>query len=95
MTTKQLSFQAPINVAIAAGATSPNPGSAGVGTWSTTTNSTVEWDGTKWNVVAVDDLLAWEPPVPSDAWGVSFVYPFSATANAGGARKLKSRIVIY
>lgn len=51
MTTKQLSFKGPPQLAIAAGATSPNPGINGVQVWSTTENALVFWDSTSWEVV--------------------------------------------
>ena len=52
MTQKQLGFQAPPQLAIAAGATSPNPGIAGVVVWSTTLAALVRWSGAQWDAVA-------------------------------------------
>lgn len=52
MTTKTLSFKTLPNLAIAEGATTPNAGSAGVWTWSTTLNRPVFWNGTLWTAGA-------------------------------------------
>ena len=48
MTTKSLSFQAPLSLAIAEGATTPDPGVTGVIVWSTVLGVHVAWTGTKW-----------------------------------------------
>lgn len=57
MTTKALSFQAPLSLAIAEGATTPNPGNVGVSLWSSTLGAVVCWNGSKWS--------AEEPPIRS------------------------------
>lgn len=49
MTKKLLGFQAPPALAIAAAATTPNPGLVGVQAWSTTLGALVTWNGTSWN----------------------------------------------
>jgi hypothetical protein len=51
MTTKQLSFKAPPQLAIAVGATTPDPGINGVTVWSTTANALVHWDSNSWELV--------------------------------------------
>ena len=43
-----LSFEKPLALAIAEGATTPDPGQAGVTVWSTTLGKPVFWDGAKW-----------------------------------------------
>lgn len=48
MTLKQLGFKAPPSLAIAEGATTPNPGSPGVVCWSTTLGKRVTWTGSLW-----------------------------------------------
>lgn len=48
MTTKQLGFKAPVALAIAAGATSPDPGIAGVWIWSSTASAPLYWNGSAW-----------------------------------------------
>lgn len=48
MAQKQLGFKAPPALAIAEGATTPNPGIVGVSCWSTTLAKPVYWDGTIW-----------------------------------------------
>lgn len=48
MTTKQLGFKAPLALAIASGAVTPDPGYVGVTVWSTTTLSLLTWDGNSW-----------------------------------------------
>lgn len=52
MTTRQLSFKGPPQLAIAAGATTPNPGISGVTVWSTTLGSMVIWDGSTWELLS-------------------------------------------
>lgn len=48
MTNKQLGFRSTPSLAIAEGATAPNPGSPGVGCWSTTLGKPVSWTGLMW-----------------------------------------------
>ena len=50
MTTKQLSFKGPPSLAIAAGATTPDPGINGVQVWSTTENALVFWGSNSWEL---------------------------------------------
>ena len=45
---RELSFQKPMVLAIAEGATTPNPGQAGVSVWSSTLGKPVYWTGTQW-----------------------------------------------
>lgn len=45
---QELSFQKPMVLAIAEGATTPNPGQAGVTVWSSTLGKPVYWTGTQW-----------------------------------------------
>lgn len=45
---KELAFQKPLSLAIAEGATTPDPGQAGVAVWSSTLGKPVFWDGAKW-----------------------------------------------
>ena len=45
---KEVSFQSPLSLAIAEGATTPNPGFAGARVWSSTLSRPVTWDGSKW-----------------------------------------------
>lgn len=52
MTTKTLSFKSLPNLAIAEGATTPNPGQTGVWAWSTTLVKPVFWNGTSWSAGA-------------------------------------------
>lgn len=52
MTTRDLSFRAPPSLAIASGASTPNPGVAGAVVWSTTTSSLLAWNGSTWQPVA-------------------------------------------
>lgn len=49
MTTKSLRFESLPQLAIAEGATSPDPGTPGVLAWSTTLTSLVLWDGSNWS----------------------------------------------
>lgn len=48
---QELSFQKPMVLAIAEGATTPNPGQAGVSVWSSTLGKPVYWTGTQWTAV--------------------------------------------
>lgn len=48
MTVRDITFRAPLQLAVAAGATTPNPGQAGVIVWSTATGSHLIWNGTSW-----------------------------------------------
>jgi hypothetical protein len=50
--TKQLNFQAPVALALAEGATTPNPGITGVSVWSSTLAKPVYWTGTQWTAGA-------------------------------------------
>ena len=55
MTIQQTTFVAPPRLAIADGATTPDPGGAdasGASVWSTTTNSLLIWTGTAWAALA-------------------------------------------
>lgn len=55
MATLELTFVAPVQLAIASGATTPDPGGAtvaGIVIWSTTTSSLLRWSGTAWNPVS-------------------------------------------
>lgn len=49
MATKTLRYEQLLQLAVAEGATSPNPGATGTLAWSTTTSRVVAWDGSKWN----------------------------------------------
>lgn len=48
---QQLSFQKPLVLAIAEGATTPDPGQAGVTVWSSTLSKLVYWTGSIWTAV--------------------------------------------
>lgn len=50
MTIKQLAYRGLPQIAVAVGATTPNPGSLGVQVWSTSTSSVLVWNGTSWQV---------------------------------------------
>lgn len=51
MTTKDLGFRAPPSLAVAVGATTPNPGVSGALIWSTTASAPLVWDGSKWAAI--------------------------------------------
>lgn len=70
MTTKQLGFKAPLSLAIAAGATTPDPGSPGVEVWSTTTSQKMVWSGSAWHVKASVTVGPTAPsnPATGDVW---------------------------
>ena len=48
MATKSLRYEGLPELAIAEGATTPNPGISGVRAWSTTLSRVMYWDGSKW-----------------------------------------------
>lgn len=48
MTRKQLGFDSLPSIAVAEGATTPNPGQTGVWAWSSTLSKPVHWNGSKW-----------------------------------------------
>lgn len=62
MTTKTLSFKSLPSLAIAEGATTPNPGSPGVLAWSQTLTKPVFWNGTSWTVGydGLDSIFTWD-----------------------------------
>ena len=45
---RELAFRIPVQISASPGATSPNPGAAGVIAWSTTSSTLVTWDGAQW-----------------------------------------------
>ena len=49
---KEVSFQSPLSLAIAEGATTPNPGFVGARVWSSTLGKPVYWTGTAWTAKA-------------------------------------------
>jgi hypothetical protein len=79
MTTRQLSFKGPPQLAVAAGATSPNPGINGVQIWSTTANALVVWDGNSWELagggMASTEDTVFRPVDFNAPWGF---YAFTA-----------------
>lgn len=48
---KELTFQKPLILAIAEGATTPDPGQSGVTVWSSTLGKLVYWNGSAWTAV--------------------------------------------
>lgn len=76
MTLKQLGFKAPPSLAIAEGATTPNPGLPGVSCWSTTLGARVTWTGSLWTAGATSPF---GPPTAPTLSG-----PISAAQSSGG-----------
>lgn len=94
MTTRQLAFKGPPSLAVAAGATTPNPGIPGVQVWSTTALSTLTWDGSQWAAPASgaptsDSILApVDMDVPSGhSWWADGFNNYGYT-NSGGSGSL-------
>lgn len=86
MTASQLGFQALPPLAIAEGATTPNPGIAGVYAWSTTLVAPVLWNGTKWSAIPVGfNAGAWQAPLftPFNAHLGEWMPPGNATTKPG------------
>ena len=66
MATEQQSFEGPPRLAVGEGATTPNPGIAGVLIWSTTVGAIMRWDGTEWSSRWPGlgfDAGAWQAPL--------------------------------
>lgn len=70
MATQELSFLAPLQLAIAEGATTPDPGFEGVRVYSTTLTKLVEWRGGAWHAVARVHVGTSAPTTPAvgDLW---------------------------
>lgn len=64
MTTKSLRFESLPSLAIAEGATTPNPGQTGVWVWSTTINRPIMWNGTNWSVNQLITISTTAPSSP-------------------------------
>lgn len=78
---KELSYRKMLVLAVAAEATSPNPGAAGVWAWSSTLARPVCWNGTKW----VDSL----------ATGISSITYDGSDRVTGYTREGQSHTVTY
>lgn len=70
MATKQLNYKGPPSVAIAAGATTPNPGIVGVEIWSSTAGAKLYWNGNSWQLSNLIHVSATQPsnPVLNQLW---------------------------
>ncbi|MGQ0622672.1 MAG: hypothetical protein ACT4QA_22660 [Panacagrimonas sp.] len=58
MAAQNLGYQQLTQIAVAQGATTPNPGSTGVLAWSTTLAAAVVWNGTRWVSVSPSSHIA-------------------------------------
>lgn len=60
----------PAVIAVAAGDTTPNPGTAGVMAWSSTLGRPVYWDGSNWHPMASVSVGTTAPanPAAGDLW---------------------------
>lgn len=67
MTTKSLGYKAPPSLAVAAGATSPDPGADGVQVWSTVALKVLEWRGSQWVDPAGGGGGGWDGILPKAA----------------------------
>ena len=70
MATQELSFVGPLSLAIAEGATTPDPGYLGTRVYSTTTQRVMEWRGNAWISTARISVGTTAPSNPSvgDLW---------------------------
>lgn len=70
MATQDLSFAAPLSLAIAEGATTPNPGFDGTRVYSTTTQKVMEWRNGAWLSTARVSVGTAAPsnPAVGDLW---------------------------
>lgn len=93
MTTKQLSLKAPVGLAVAIGATSPDPGSPGCTIWSTTTNTPLHWNGSSWQSLYPTVSVGFFYPGTSEdsktlfraKMQQAFSIPANMSGSAGGA----------
>lgn len=82
---KELSFQKPLSLAIAEGATTPDPGQAGVTVWSSTLNRLVYWTGSiwmavdKWTYIKLASDFTTSSATAVDVTGMSFTPAASKT----------------
>lgn len=101
MTTKQLSYKAPPQLAVAIGATTPNPGVNGVTIWSTIENSTLQWNGSNWGKIGTsgNDLIQWEKHIRGDSgWGSVFYFRWGTSSiaqNGNTSSSEESGIVVF
>lgn len=96
MAQQVLTFQIPVQLAVAAGAVLPDPGgasAAGVIIWSTTTSSHLKWNGTAWTAV---DTTGAAGAVSISSVSVTVPYPsFEYTAVVADAAVLaNSKIML-
>lgn len=80
MTAKQLNYQAPPALAVAEGATVPNPGIAGVVAWSTTLGKPVYWTGALWTADAASSY----PTLQAAVLAATEASSVAALANVAG-----------
>lgn len=62
---RELAFRIPVQIFASPGATSPNPGAAGVIAWSTTTSTLLTWDGAQWVLADVAPQITVSSAAPS------------------------------
>ena len=62
---RELAFRIPVQIAASPGATSPNPGAAGVIAWSTTSSTLLTWDGAQWVLADVAPQITVASSAPS------------------------------
>lgn len=87
---RNLNFQAPPPLAIAEGATTPNPGIAGVTVWSTTLSKPVYWTGSQWTAGASGSGVS---PDPLELSASNPAAPSASTVRVFG-RNMAGRMMV-
>lgn len=89
MTTKELSYKAPVSKAVALGATSPDPGQPGCVIWSTTTGTPLYWDGSSWQslypIVSIGFYFPETSSSSKTVYRAKLQQAFSIAANLSGS----------
>lgn len=70
MAASELAYRQLLQLAVAEGATTPNPGVAGLWAWSTTTGRPMQWDGSAWHAHVPVHVGGTAPsnPAANDVW---------------------------
>ena len=62
---RELAFRIPVQISASPGATSPDPGAAGVIAWSMTSSTLVTWDGAQWVLADLGPQITVSSSAPS------------------------------
>lgn len=84
MSQEQLNYRKPPQLAIAEGATTPNPGAAGASAWSTTLSKPVVWTGSIWTAYQTGGAIV-------DVTGTTYTF---AAADHGNTKRFTNGAAI-